>query len=114
MTEINMGRFAEMLDADPHVRDVLETLVENIDDVTDIECAIDLAFNRIIQIRTAPRPTDDEVVLYESAAGAGGAKSVVKGRANINVNGTAVNITVDGIKHSYPIHRIHQIKWGPR
>lgn len=56
----------------------------------------------------------DEVVLYESAALAGGAKSTVKGRAVINVNGTAVNITVDGTKHTYPMHRIHEIRWGTR
>lgn len=56
----------------------------------------------------------DEVVLYESAALAGGAKSTVKGRAEINVPGSAVIITVDGRKYAYPMHRIHEIRWGTR
>lgn len=114
MSEITTDEFAALVEADPHVRDVLETLVENIDDVTDVDEAIDLVFNRIIQIRTAPRAGDDTVVLYESASLAGGSKSTVNGRAAINADGTAVNITVDGTKRTYPMHRIHEIRWGTR
>lgn len=114
MNEVTTDGFAAMVEADAHVRDVLETLVENVDDLDDIDAAIDLAFNRIIQIRLSPPSGHDEVVLYESAALAGGAKSTVKGKAQINVNGTAVNITVNGIKRTYPMHRIHEIRWGTR
>lgn len=114
MSEITADKFAAMVESDPHVRDVLETLVENIDDVTDIEAVIDLAFNRIIQIRLSPPSGHDEVVLYESAALAGGAKSVVKGSAIFNVPGTAVTVTIDGVKHTYPMHRIHEIRWRNR
>lgn len=114
MSEITTDRFAAMVEADANVRAVLETLVENVDDLDDIDAAIDLVFNRIVQIRLSPPPGHDEVVLYESAALAGGAKSTVKGSAILNVPGTAVTVTVDGTKHTYPMHRIHEIRWGNR
>lgn len=114
MSEINPDEFVVMIEADPHVRDVLETLVENVDDLADLDAAIDAALNRIIQIRMFPPSGHDEVVLYETAALAGGTKSTVKGRAVINSDGTAVNVAIGGIKRTYPMHRIHEIRWGNR
>lgn len=54
----------------------------------------------------------DEVVLYDSAARAGGSKKTVKGRASVDMVGATVVVLRPEGKTSYPMHRVHEIRWG--
>jgi hypothetical protein len=60
-----------------------------------------------------------EVVLYDSAAGPSGAKSTVQGHVSLDVNSQTVRVISTGedgtsIRVSYPLHRVHEIRWGAK
>lgn len=54
----------------------------------------------------------DTIIVYEPADHPDRSRTVILGRAIVNTSGTAVNVTIDGVRHTYPMHRVHEIIWG--